>query len=150
MVSHQFNVRKEIDQYVLEIKNELENFNNPNYTKNQLFNISGRFSGIFNELRGLREVMVSISKEIDEKVSSIDNWPGICKTDHDVEQIKQNVLVKKKIIIELLDFLYEEAKKFTTVGKLAVVKAKERSLFCGALQSLLFHIKEISSGIKYA
>nr|CAD2180070.1 unnamed protein product [Meloidogyne enterolobii] len=94
--------------------------------------------------------MVSISKEIDEKVSSIDNWPGICKTDHNVEQIKKNVLVKKEIIIDLLEFLHEEAKKFTTVGKIAVVKAKERSFFCGALQSLLFHIREISSGLKYA
>nr|CAD2187471.1 unnamed protein product [Meloidogyne enterolobii] len=62
--------RQQIVQFIGEIQNELRNFKTPKeYTKYILLNISGRFSGIFNELRGFSEGMTSFSNEINEASS---------------------------------------------------------------------------------
>nr|CAD2182220.1 unnamed protein product [Meloidogyne enterolobii] len=64
-------LRQQIVQFIGEIQNELRNFKIPKEytTKNHLLNISGRFSGIFNELRGFSEGMTSFSNEINEASS---------------------------------------------------------------------------------
>ncbi|CAK5101649.1 unnamed protein product [Meloidogyne enterolobii] len=87
-----------------------------------MINNGGQFHGIFEQLRKFAKTMPTYAAEINDEFEKF-TWPAIDNMKAKAETMETNLMAKKKLLLDMLEFLQIKARALKNEKELSDLKA---------------------------
>nr|CAD2181792.1 unnamed protein product [Meloidogyne enterolobii] len=116
-------LKAEVDKLFDNVLSPLKTFKSPkrSWGKIKLIESSSLFIGIFAMLQNFANIMPTFAADINDKFINV-TWPQIDKIKDKLETMETNLMTRKKLLVDMLEFLQEKAKALENKKELSDLK----------------------------